>query len=96
MNTTRGKPYIYPSYPYKESQFTAQDYHILFDIATPLSNVRSRVKKAKFRDKKFQRYLNHTEEYMVFSCPFDQLPLHLNTEWAAAKDILKWRLRINK
>jgi hypothetical protein len=88
--------YSYGNMPYRESPFTKQDYHILYDMATPGTNLRSKIHDARFRDKRFQRKISTFEEHDVFNCPFNQLARYINVKPQAAQDILKWRLHINK
>jgi hypothetical protein len=83
-------------YKYRESQFNREDYRVLFNIASPHSGLKSRIHNAKYRDKKIQRSLISKEECKVFLCPLDELPLYLHIKDAAAQDIIKWRLHINK
>jgi hypothetical protein len=83
-------------FPYKESQFSKKDYHILYEMATPGTRLRVRLKECKFRDKKFQRNLINKKEAEVFYAPFNTLAMYINTPTQTAQDILKWRLTINK
>lgn len=83
-------------FSYKESQFTKKDYHILYDMATPGTWLRVKLRGSKFRDKKFQRTFKLKADAEVFYAPFNQLPKYINAPTQVGQDILKWRFKINK
>jgi hypothetical protein len=79
---------------YKESQFNKKDYRILYSISQSY-NIKFKLSTSQYRDKKIQRQLSE-KELIVFSCPLNELALHINTANESVKDIVKWRLHINK
>jgi hypothetical protein len=92
----RKKNFVSPSFPYKESQFTSHDYKLLYAMATPGNDLRYRLHSSKYRDKAFQRTIHTTSEYNIFICSINDLALYINVNNSVAKDILKWRLYLNK
>jgi hypothetical protein len=84
-------------FSYRMSQFTRKDYLVLYSMTTS-TTLKRKLKNAIFRDKRVQRVLcfQTFEEINIFYGDFDKLGLYLNVRDEIAKEILKWRLTINK
>jgi len=94
------------------SQFNKRDYHVLYNMLPEGNILRSYLREAKFRDKKFRRKISFsgrykqipsmpvefhlTSEEKVFYCPLEDLPLYINVKAITAQYILKWRFLLNK
>jgi hypothetical protein len=97
MKEARKFTYAEGPFSYRMSQFTRKEYLVLYKL-TSSTSLKRKLKNAVFRDKKVQRalYFDTFEEINIFYGDFDKLGLYLNVKDEIAKEILKWRLTINK
>jgi hypothetical protein len=87
---------------YVENKFTKQDYHRLYETSSS-SLLQSHIRRANYRDKRFQRMIPSESIRKIFYCNFNDIPLYMfgknylppDTQ-EMITDIARWRLTIHK
>jgi hypothetical protein len=80
---------------FKPSGFSKKDYRKLHAISK-VSWLRWDLARADFRDKIVQREIRSEKILNILFCSFEDLPLYMSDEDDAVKEIVSWRIKLNK